>query len=301
MVAGRRYQIERALRKHIWIANCQTVGRVILKLAKSEEFKSFEREVNFQIDFFASKHIRRILDVISTPDHDFEEDFEAAIVLEYKPWTLWDACTDPRYSRLLTDRKILQVMKGALQGLADMHEQGVAHLDIKPGNILVNSDFSQVELCDLRTAFKMPPLNGWLDSSRMRGSFYTPTYRPPELFQLSICQTSADVYALGLLWLQLFQMREKPFISGLYQNDATLEGTVSKIKDSQFYDFGLAELPFYRSIKSWPSRVEGRDNEFERALSNVPNVWRVVIRAMMNPQPLERPTAAQILKNLSMH
>lgn len=33
----------------------------------------------------------------------------------------------------------------------------------------------------------------------MRGSFYTPTYRPPELFQLSICQTSADVYALGLL------------------------------------------------------------------------------------------------------
>jgi hypothetical protein len=33
----------------------------------------------------------------------------------------------------------------------------------------------------------------------MRGSFYTPTYRPPEVFQLDLCQTSADVYAAGLL------------------------------------------------------------------------------------------------------
>lgn len=50
----------------------------------------------------------------------------------------------------------------------------------------------------LPSAHKIPPY-GWLDSSQMRGSFYTPTYRPPEVFQLDLCQTSADVYAAGLL------------------------------------------------------------------------------------------------------
>jgi hypothetical protein len=88
------------------------------------------------------------------------------------------------------------------------------------------------------------------------------------------------------------------FTSGLYQNDATQKGTLSKIKDAQCYDFGLACLPFYQSVKNWPPTAsEERDNEFESALRKVSEARQVVIRAMMNPEPLKRPRASQILKD----
>jgi hypothetical protein len=88
------------------------------------------------------------------------------------------------------------------------------------------------------------------------------------------------------------------FTSGLYQNDATQEGTLSKIKDAQYYDFGLACLPFYQSVENWPpTALEGRNNEFESALRKVSEAHQMVIRAMMNPQPLKRPRASQILKD----
>jgi hypothetical protein len=95
-------------------------------------------------------------------------------------------------------------------------------------------------------------------------------------------------------------MRQPPFTftSGLYQNDATQKGTLSKIKNTQCYDFGLAYLPFYQSVKNWPPTAsEDRDNEFESALLKVPEARRVVIRAMMNPEPLKRPRAPQVLKD----
>jgi serine/threonine protein kinase len=127
LVRDRTYQLVHSLRDHIWIGYCQTVGTVILKLAKSEDLRKFEREVNFQIDLISSNHIRRILDIISAPERGFMKDFEAAMVLEFKPHTLWDACLDPKNSPL-SDHQISQVMRGVLHGLSDMHERGVAHL-----------------------------------------------------------------------------------------------------------------------------------------------------------------------------
>jgi len=123
----RTYQLVRPLRNHVWIGHCETVGTVLLKMAKSEDLQKFEREVNFQIDLFSSKHIRRILDVIRAPEQDSTKDFEAAMVLEFKPYSLWDACLDPKNSPP-SDYQIDHVMKGVLRGLSDMHERGVAHL-----------------------------------------------------------------------------------------------------------------------------------------------------------------------------
>jgi serine/threonine protein kinase len=127
LARDRTYQLVRSLRDHVWIGYSETVGTVILKLAKSEELRKFEREVNFQIDLIRSRHIRRILDVVSPQEQDFMKDFKAAMVLEFKPYSLWDACLDSKNSSL-SDRQIDQVMKGVLHGLSDMHERGVAHL-----------------------------------------------------------------------------------------------------------------------------------------------------------------------------
>jgi serine/threonine protein kinase len=126
LARDRTYQLVRSLRDHVWVGDCKTAGLVILKLAKSEDLRKFEREANFQIDFISSKHIRRILDITSAPEWGFK-DFEAAMVLEFKPYTLWDACLDPKNSPL-SDHQIGQIMEDVLRGLSDMHERGVAHL-----------------------------------------------------------------------------------------------------------------------------------------------------------------------------
>jgi serine/threonine protein kinase len=126
----RTYQLVRCLRDtrdNVWIGHDDTVGKVILKLARSENLKTFEREVNLQIDFINSKHIRRILDVVTAPKEGLKRGFEAAMVLEYKHYSLWDACFDPKNAPM-SDRQIDQVMKDVLHGLSDLHEQNVVHL-----------------------------------------------------------------------------------------------------------------------------------------------------------------------------
>lgn len=47
----------------------------------------------------------------------------------------------------LTELHVQTIMLNLLKGLKYMHEEGIIHRDIKPGNILINSDCS-VKICD---------------------------------------------------------------------------------------------------------------------------------------------------------
>lgn len=119
---------------------------VILKLTKSEDMVSFERQVNFQVDCLDSPNICHILDIISGPDHAGMDDFEATMVMKVRPWTLWDACHHPKVSSL-SDHESARIMKCALRGLSDMHEQGVAHLGkviVKPRCLLPPLTFPEI-------------------------------------------------------------------------------------------------------------------------------------------------------------
>src|SRR2546430_7540659 len=90
--------------------------------------------------------------------------------------------------------------------LAYLHERGIVHGDIKPGNILVPVDGSPVRLTDFGVARRIA-------GSRSRATHATPEYVAPEVIGGTPPSASTDVYALGIVLYELLCGRS-PFRGG---------------------------------------------------------------------------------------
>ena len=85
-----------------------------------------------------------------------------------------------------------RVLDGVLSGLSALHGARVAHLDVKPANVLLGRD-GRVKLADFGISSRMR-------DQRAGGSGAgTPDYAPPEQLRGEPCDARADVYAAGLL------------------------------------------------------------------------------------------------------
>ncbi|PYI08722.1 kinase-like protein [Aspergillus sclerotiicarbonarius CBS 121057] len=87
-------------------------------------------------------------------------------------------------ARILPFKEQLCLFKQLLRGVANLHSQGAAHLDLKPGNLLINSD-SVLKIADFGFChiFK-DPSKGPHHFVRLRGGEVVGTepYLPPEVF-----------------------------------------------------------------------------------------------------------------------
>ena len=83
------------------------------------------------------------------------------------------------------------------------HEQGVLHCDLKPGNILVDSD-GRTKIVDFGIARIIAPDGG---AEALRAGTYrslgTPPYMSPEQFDFSDLDARTDVYSLGAVLYEL--------------------------------------------------------------------------------------------------
>merc|ERR1711941_194813 len=74
---------------------------------------------------------------------------------------------------------------------AHMHNEKIAHLDIKPENILLRRKSTEVVLCDFGMSY---------DNSGKLPCRGTPQYMAPEVSKKNnYCPYSADIYSLGVL------------------------------------------------------------------------------------------------------
>lgn len=92
---------------------------------------------------------------------------------------------------------IIGIIEQCLIGLRHLHDRGIMHRDIKPGNIVLKSSYPiAVKLADfgLATATKF--------SRQMAGTI---VYCAPELMAGGQYDCSVDIWALGLTILELFQ------------------------------------------------------------------------------------------------
>ena len=66
--------------------------------------------------------------------------------MEYYPLTLWDLLNNCHLFKLV-EKEVRLITKNLLRSLAFIHEADVIHRDIKPQNILLDSNLN-VKLCD---------------------------------------------------------------------------------------------------------------------------------------------------------
>jgi len=99
---------------------------------------------------------------------------------------------------------VAQVMRSVCSALHFAHQMGLAHCDIKPGNIMIDSsgrvlltDFGIARMTDAAT-------------STMVG-FGTPAYMAPELVRGMDPTPQSDVYSLGVVLFEMATGGERPF------------------------------------------------------------------------------------------
>jgi Protein kinase domain len=82
-----------------------------------------------------------------------------------------------------------------------LHGRGVAHGDVKPGNLLVPADGGPVRLADFGVARRVGA--GDDDEQTIRPTHATPEYVAPEVVSGAAPSPASDVYALGIVLFEL--------------------------------------------------------------------------------------------------
>lgn len=78
-----------------------------------------------------------------------------------------------------------------------LHSRGIAHLDIKPENILIKSDEKMLKLIDLGMAVVFKNSNG--NKIQGRGIRGSPAYLPPEVFEGVYDYDKVDIWSCGIV------------------------------------------------------------------------------------------------------
>ncbi|KAK8511244.1 hypothetical protein V6N12_033523 [Hibiscus sabdariffa] len=100
-----------------------------------------------------------------------------------------------------------KIALGAAEGLHYLHEgcqRRIIHKDIKASNILLSEDFD-AQICDFGLAKWLPDQWTHHTVSKVEGTF---GYLPPEFFMHGVVDEKTDVYAFGVLLLELITARQ---------------------------------------------------------------------------------------------
>lgn len=107
----------------------------------------------------------------------------------------------------IPEKTALKLVEPTTRALSYAHKQGILHLDVKPGNILLTED-GIVKLSDFGTAELNRHTRPDTGNSEVRG---TPIFMPPEQWRSSRKLTEqSDIYSLGMTLLY-FLVGKNPF------------------------------------------------------------------------------------------
>ena len=137
-----------------------------------------------------------------------QEDNQPFLVLEYiegKPLHLLLA-ENGHYS----PEDASHLIKGLTSGLAYAHEHGIIHSDLKPANILIDSE-GTAKILDFGIARYSGSLND-------KGRSGTPAYMAPEYIKDGSLTPAADVFALGLIFHEM--LTGAPVVTSKNEKDA---------------------------------------------------------------------------------
>lgn len=124
-----------------------------------------------------------------------------------------------RTHKPLTEQETLSVLEQVLDALDTVHAQGIWHLDLKPGNIMVGSD-GVAKLIDFGASKQMSASEGYTTTTT--AMCYTPGYAPTEQIdqKMELIGPWTDLYALGGTLYKLLSNNAPPTVSEMQEADA---------------------------------------------------------------------------------
>jgi serine/threonine protein kinase len=132
-----------------------------------------------------------------------------------------------RTHKPLSEQETLTVLEQVLDALETVHAQGIWHLDLKPGNIMVGTD-GTAKLIDFGASKQMSAGEGYTTTTT--AMCYTPGYAPTEQIdqKMELIGPWTDLYALGATLYKLLTNNEPPTVSEMQEDGAfTYPKTVS--------------------------------------------------------------------------
>ena len=179
----------------------------------TEQFEQQREKFKKEARRLRSLHNKHLVQV-----HDlFEENGTAYYVMDYVEGESLSALLK-RTGQPLPEREGLRILSEVLEGLEEVHKQKIWHLDLKPGNIMLDKQGNAV-LIDFG-ASKQLTSSGYATSTV--SMCYTPGYAPSEQVDQNIERIGpwTDLYALGATLYNILTRNNPPAISDLSEPNA---------------------------------------------------------------------------------
>ncbi len=189
--------VGRGGQNEVWLAWDESLRRdVALKLLRSEsksegDVRSFEREAR-ATSRLTSPHTIRIFDFGASSDGIFY------IAMEHLAGA--DLATLVRDHGPMPPSRVVHFARQACLSLAEAHDAGVIHRDIKPHNLYitrVGDDQDVLKVLDFGIA-KQVSLEGDASMTDVGVIKGTPTYMSPEMISAGAVDARSDIYSLGV-------------------------------------------------------------------------------------------------------
>jgi len=167
----------------------------------------------------------------------------------------------------LSEEAVRTLFHQLLNGIEYLHNQGLAHLDLKPDNLFLNEDFI-LKIGDFDQA---TPIQHNFTLSQG-----TPGYRSPEIKQQSCLNLpAADIFSAGVV-LFVMKSRVPPFVEGKLFKNISLYEELSKGDKANFWEIH--------------TKIQNNEAFYSEA-------FRDLIEQMLHEDPECRPSIEQIKKS----
>lgn len=107
------------------------------------------------------------------------------------------------YNKKFTEDEFRPLLMQLFAALSYIHSFGIYHRDLKPGNILVNTD-NHLTLIDFGISRQTT-----IEDSNFTSRVYTGGYRAPEVIQEKRYTEKADIWAAGIVWIETLVGRKQ--------------------------------------------------------------------------------------------